>query len=104
MDTGGLELDPEELASFARDSDARSGEVGSVVDSIAAVYLNNAVLGFFGSWFVEDAQGSLTAIVADTRTTMEALAADADAANAVVADSTDAEQTATDNFTQTELP
>jgi hypothetical protein len=104
MNPEGLELDPEELASFARDAEARSGEVGAVVDSLAAVHLNNAVLGFFGSWFVEDAQGSLNAIVADARTTVEALAADADIANAVVAGTADAEQAATDNFTRTELP
>jgi myo-inositol-hexaphosphate 3-phosphohydrolase len=104
MDPEGLELDPEEMAIFARDAETRSGEVGNVVDSIAAVHLNNSVLGFFGSWFVEDAQGSLTAIVADARTTVEALAVDADIANAVVADTADAEQAAADNLTRTEFP
>lgn len=103
MNNGGIELDKEELANFAIDSEAQVDDMRKVAMSIASVHLHNSALGFFGSLLAADAQQTLDAIVKDTEAMTVTLGDDASIARSVVAGTIDADEIAMDSFGRTDL-
>jgi hypothetical protein len=100
----GIEFDRDEMATFAVDAQALSDGAQGVVTATEPLHLGHSVLGVVGRFFTEDADGTLASVLTDMRTSVADLAADAEAARAMVTELAEAEDDATNNFTRTDLP